>query len=201
MKTDVIKVSPQGSGIGTAVKQVDFITDYKGLDHKSSLHLRLLTEEMMGMVRSITGADSGDFWIEDEDGVYQLHLRVETVLTSAKREMLLAASTSGKNESARGLMGAIRDFFDRSADADVAQFTNPLMLSGIYDQATTPTLEWEWSMTRCQDELYSKVQHNDAGAIAAWDELEKSVVAHVADDVKVSIRGPKVEVIIIKKLG
>ena len=33
-----------------------------------------------------------------------------------------------------------------------------------------------------------------------WDELEKSVVTHVADDIKVSIRGQQVEMTILKKL-
>ena len=39
------------------------------------------------------------------------------------------------------------------------------------------------------------------GAAEAWDELEKSVVAHVADDVKVSIHGRTVEMVIIKALA
>ena len=34
-----------------------------------------------------------------------------------------------------------------------------------------------------------------------WDELEKSVVSHIADDVLVSIRGYEVELVIIKKLA
>ncbi len=34
----------------------------------------------------------------------------------------------------------------------------------------------------------------------AWDELEKSVVGHLADDVKVSILGREVEMTIITKL-
>ena len=39
----------------------------------------------------------------------------------------------------------------------------------------------------------------DQGSQEAWDELEKSVVAHVADDVKVSIKGLTAEMTIIKK--
>ena len=35
----------------------------------------------------------------------------------------------------------------------------------------------------------------------AWDELEKSVVGHIADDVKVFISGRTVEMTIIKKMG
>ena len=38
------------------------------------------------------------------------------------------------------------------------------------------------------------------GTKEAWDELEKSVVGHLADNVKVSILGRTVEMVIMKKL-
>ncbi len=199
MKTDVIVVSGRNQA-ETALNQADKVAAFKGLTGKNALHLRLLTEEMMGLMRSITGEPDGCFWIEDENGVYELHLQVETRMTSAKREALLSTATSGKNESARGLMGRLRDIFDRGADEDIATFTSPLMLPGSFEQSTTPSLDWEWSMTRYEEELAPCVARQEAQALEAWDELEKSVVARVADDVKVAIRGRLVELTIIKKL-
>ena len=201
MKSDVMIVSSRGDQIDMALNQVEKVTAYKGLTGKNALHLRLLTEEMMGMMRSITGETEGKFWIEDEDGVYQLHLRVETRMDSDKRDRLLSASSTGKNESAKGLMGRLRDFFDRGADEDIAGFSSPLLMHGAQADATTPTLDWEWSMTRYEEELFNRVRNNDSAAREAWDELEKSVVAKVADDVKVSIRGRSVEMIIVKKMA
>ena len=200
MKSDVMIVSSRGDQIDKALNQVEKVTVYKGLTGKNALHLRLLTEEMMGMMRSITGETEGKFWIEDEDGVYQLHLRVETRMDSDKRDRLLSASSTGKNESAKGLMGRLRDFFDRGADEDISSFTSPLLYSDAYEHSSTPTLDWEWSMTRYEEELFNRVRNNDSAAREAWDELEKSVVAKVADDVKVSIRGRSVEMIIVKKM-
>lgn len=201
MKTDVIVVSSKGTEIEAALNQVEKVAAYKGLSAKDALHLRLLTEEMMGMMRSLTGETEGRFWIDDQDKEFRLHLLVTTRMDSGKREQLLSASSSGKNESARGLMGRIRDFFDRGADEDIASFTSPLMLSGTFDHSSTPTLDWEWSMMRYEDAVSAQVEKNDSQAKEAWDELEKSVVAHVADDIKVSIRGREVEMTIIKKLG
>ena len=201
MKTDVITVSSKGNRMESALQQVEKVAADKGLSQKNALHLRLLTEEMMGMMRSITGETDGDFWIEDQDGVYQLHLQVTTRMDSGKRDQLLAASSSGKNESAKGLMGRLRDFFDRGADEDVAGFSSPLLMSGALEHSTTPIPDWEWSMTAYEDALSSRVRQNDAAAKEAWDELEKSVVAHVADDVKVAIRGRTVEMTLIKKMA
>ncbi len=201
MKSDVITVSSRHDQIEEALKQAEKTAAFKGLSKKGTLHLVLLTEEMMGLMRSITGETEGKFWIEDEDGVFQLHLQVTTPMNSMKRERLLSSSSSGKNESAKGLMGRLRDVFDRSADEDVSAFTSPMLLPGAYEYSEKAGLNWEWSMTHYQQELASLVAMRDEAARKAWDELEKSVVKHVADDVRVSIRNGNVEIIILKKMG
>ncbi len=199
MKTDVINVSSRGNRMETALQQADFVAEYKGLSRKNALHLRLLTEEMMGIIRSITGETEGEFWIEDNDDVFQLHLRVNTTMDSEKRERLLSTSTSGKNESARGFMGRLRNFFDVEADADVAASAGPLF-SAVYSVSSTGSaLDYEWSLLRYQEQLNSR-RENDPIAREAWDELEKSVVAHAADEVRIAIRGQTVEMVLTKKL-
>ena len=201
MKTDMIVVSSRGSQMEKALEQAEKVAAYKGLSGKNALHLRLLTEEMMGMMRSITGETEGVFWIEDENDVYRLHLQVTTRMDSDKRTQLLSAASSGKNESARGLMGKLRDFFDRGADEDVVALTSPLILPGMYEESSLPTMDWEWSMMRYEEALAPSVQRQEKEALEAWDELEKSVVARVADDVKVSIRGRTVEMTLEKKMA
>ncbi len=201
MKTDVITVSSKGNRMGSALREAEKVAVYKELSPQSALHLRLLTEEMMGMMRSITGETEGLFWIEDQDGLYQLHLQVRTRMDMDKREQLLAASSTGRNESAKGLMGRLRDFFDRSADDSGYLSTSPLLLPGVFEHSSTPTLEWEWSMSVYEDQLSRMIEEKNEKAQEMWDELEKSVVVHVADDVKVSIKGQVAELIIYKKMA
>lgn len=199
MKTDIITVSGKGKRMEAALEQVEKVAAYKGLSEKGTLHLRLLTEEMMGLVRSITGAPEGEFWIEDDGSRYTLHLRVATRLSIEKREQLLSVSASGRNESAKGLMGRIREFFDWGCDEDYDGFS-PYLLPDALEYSTSAALDWEWSMRNYENSLYSK-SGQDAAAREEWDELEKSVVKNVADDVKVYIRGGFVELVILKKLA
>ena len=199
MKTDVIVVSSRGDRMETALSQAEKVAAYKGMSVKDTLHLRLLTEEMMCMMRSLTGETEGLFWIEDENDVYQLHLKVETIMDSEKRDQLLSVSSSGRNSSARGIMGRIRDFFDRGADADLA---SPLLMPSMYDHnSSTVILDWEWSMREYETMLSNQKNDSDPRIREAWDELEKSVVNHVADDIKVYIRGRLVEMVITKKMA
>ena len=132
------------------------------------------------------------------EGKEQIKATIDYYMQNAK---LLSTATSGKNESARTFMGKLRDFFERGADEDIAAHTSPLLIPGMYEHSSTPTLDWEWSMTQYERALSSAVNQKDESAMKAWDELEKSVVAHVADDVKVSIRNQQVEMIIIKKFA
>ena len=200
MKTDVITVSSRGNRMEAALGQVDKVIAYKELSGKNALHLRLLAEEMMGLMRSVTGAGEGLFWIEEEDQEYRLHLQVRARLSEEKRERLLDVSSSGKNESAKGLMGRLRDFFDWGSDEDLATFTSPLLMPEAFEHTSSPVLDWEWSMRRYESALCAQMA-NDPAARDAWDELEKSVVKQVADDVKVFIRNGVVELVILKKLA
>ena len=200
MKSDVIAVDSRGNQTEAVLRETEKVIAYKELKGRDALHLRLLAEEMTGMMRSIAGTMRGEFWIEDDGQAYELHLSVHMDMDSGKREQLLSAASSGRNASAKGLMGRLRDFFDRGADADVAAFTSPLMLNGMYEESTTPILDWDWSL-----EKYMRTYQANAAPTKeqkeAWDELEKSVVARVADDVKVSIRGRNVEMVLKKKMG
>ncbi len=198
MKTDVIRVSGHGKQLAAALEQADKAAACRQLSPRGALQLRLLTEEMMGLMRAITGVEEGQFWLEDENGQYQLHLLVQAHLGGERRERLLAAATSGKNEAATGLLGRLREFFSYTGDDDAPIFFNPF----LFDGDSSMYRGTDWSLNEYRAELAAqRAQHRATpDAEEAWDELEKSVLAHVADEVKVSIRGTKVELIVFKKL-
>ena len=60
---------------------------------------------------------------------------------------------------------------------------------------------YEWSMEDYREQLRQYREQNAEGSQEAWDELEKSVVSRVADDVKVSIMGRTVEMTIVKEMA
>ena len=176
-----------------ALEQAEKVAAYKGLSRKSGLQLRLLTEEMMSMMRSITGKMNGEFWIEDRDGVYELHLRARTLTDDEQRKQLISVSTEGRNEATRGLMGRIRGFFDVTPGAPV--------FHGMFIPGSAPGAEsMVWSMVDYREHLDEYRKNENESAKEAWDELEKSVVAHAADEVKVSIRSQIVEMTIFRKM-
>ena len=199
MISDIIAITSTGENLFAALDLYRKVAAYSDLSQKGALHLRLLAEEMLSMMRSITGEVSGKFWIEAEEGEYRLHLLVNSALTKEKREELLSTSTSGKNEATRSFMGRIRDFFFRSVDDEIAAYNTSVLGAGAAPKGFGPMTDWEWSLLRYQNTL-SELKGQEPEAANAWDELEKSVVSKVANDVKVSIKGFETEMTIIKKL-
>ena len=190
MKSDVIAVSSKEDCTDQALSQTERVAVFQELSHKSALHLRLLAEEMMNMMRAIAGDVEGEFWIENRKDLYELHLNVETAMDFYKREKLLSASSSGKNEASRGFMGKIRSFFEPVEGVPLYFDVSP---DGV-------GADMSWTLRAYQQKIQQHVEQRSEGAEEAWDELERSVVARLADDVKVSIRGRNVEMIVFKKL-
>ena len=75
MKTDVIKITPNGDGIPEALEETEKAAAFRRLDRKQTLRLRLLAEEMTGMLKTIVGNAPLRFWVESEGKAFSLIFR------------------------------------------------------------------------------------------------------------------------------
>ena len=70
MKTNEVLIDNHGSGMDDALREVEKFAVYQDLSHKDTLRLRLLAEEMMGMVRSVAGDFQACFWAEGHGRIW-----------------------------------------------------------------------------------------------------------------------------------
>lgn len=202
MKTDVITISPQGEGMAEALRQTEKAAAYQGLTPKESLRLRLLGEEMMGMLRTIVGEGSSRFWVEAEGKRFALHLSAGVRMNADMREALMKASSSGKNAAVKGFMSRVRDIFaqlsepdgDSPASTDYGFSYVDVDSFDASSGVTTHGMLYGWSMK----EYRSSLEEHRLEEPEKWDELEKSITARLADEVKIFIRGKVVEMVIEK---
>ncbi len=199
-----MQVGSHGTGMSEAVAATEKMGLDAGLSKKEALRLRLLAEELLGMIRGITGDEDEDFKADyraqQEGKSYSLILEGEIVYTKEIRKALLAVSSTGENAAAKGFMGKIKDMIATSflpkedGTNGLAGISVGLMSLGSptgYGSDDNMT----WSMRQYVDGI-----RNTAGEEAkeAWDELEKSITASIADDVSVSIKGTKVTISVSK---
>ena len=198
MKSDVIHINGETPDIEKALAQAEAVAAFKKLDVKQTLQLRLLAEETMGMMRGLTNEYDADFWIEDEENAFQVHLKTLTVMNTELRKKLISNATTGKNASTKGVMGKIREIFERAIeplnDTDDNFFSAGLMYASedpVNFGYTGDAAMWSFNKYR------ESIQEDEAPE--EWDELERSIVANIADEIRVGIRGNEVEMIIYKK--
>ena len=202
MKTDVIEITAKGEGIDEVLLETERAAAYRGLEPKQALRLRLLAEEMTGMLRTLVGKEAFRYWVETEGKTFALHLSGETLMNTDLKKELLNVSTSGKNAAAKGFMGRVREIFSTLSDA-----YNPAMADPQYGFSYVDVIGFDasmdvspnaapygWSLRAYRD----AVEQNREKEPEKWDELEKSITAKLADDIKIFIRGNTVEMVIEK---
>ena len=174
MKSDVIRIDNQGLGFEDAVREVGKTAQYRGLSHKEELRLRLCAEELLSLARSVTGEMEASFWLESEGRNFDLHLTTCTVMDKEKRNRLIAATSSRRNEAANTFLGKLRDLFEEAMVSDADSSENAIPDEVFKDLMIHPAEEQE------------------------WDGYEGSVLRKVADQVKISIRGGTVDMTVSK---
>ena len=206
MQTDKIQVLSNGQGMEAALAESEKFAAYMGIEGKPALHLRLLTEELLGMVRAITGDFKAYFWIENQEGGgYRIHLDAETPMNLDKKTELISLSSKGVNNVLGGFMGKIRDMVENGLyyynKVDQLQLKNgiytPVGVTAGITPESTGVDGFVWTMDEYRDRMNS-ARGSDPDASKAWDELERSIVASIADDVVVSVRKNMVKITISK---
>ena len=210
MKSNVCKLNKNLTCLEAVLCEVEKVTTYNDLEDKKALRLRLLAEELCGMLPGLVENFSGRFWAENDGEAYALHVELKAEdMNVDLRDELISVSKSGKNAAAKGIMGKIRAVAETmllaAFDSDIA----PIPADGEYYDYNgfnmgigyiDPTIAYETGYT------YSWSLYNYKTAVEdkksdAYAELERSIVAKLADDIVVGVRGKNVEILVKKSFG
>lgn len=206
MQTDKIKIANFEAGRKKALEEAEKFSAYMSFDHKAALRVQLLVEEALSMVSTITEKFSADFWIEGkQNGLCRIHLQIRTDMDMDKKKELIAASKNKKNAAAKGLTGKIRELIEEYlylSQKDVEDFDANYYVTGMVDMPMalgTPVQldNIVWSLEDYRQEVDEARQKEEKAE--EWDELEKSILANLADDVKVAVKGDEAELVVEKK--
>lgn len=194
LQSDKIQIDGTKESFQKVMKEVEKTAEYGNLSKKESIQLDLLSEELMGMQKNMLHTDSGEFYIENDGKSYKIHLKTETKMDFLKQDEYKQIATSGKNQAYKGFMGKLSLIADTLFQNTVSGYTiycsdmTPMAnaigmdLSALYDHA------WVYSQ-----ELVKQEESEEK-----WDELEKSIVAKLADEIIIGSRNDYVEVVIYK---
>lgn len=195
MISNIYKIKKGDKYLNSILEESEKVAVYNEFDKKQTLQLRLICEEIDGMLPNIIDDFYGDFWIEYENGVCKVKVDIDIpAITLCNKENLISLSKNKKNAAAVGIVGKIRSALENFfLDSEAFEAYNMSMLfnAGIsYSVGLDPMYSWSLDNYR----KVVKEENTDD-----WDELEKSIISNLADDVIVGVKGKKANIVVIKK--
>lgn len=177
-----------------ALEVVESYARQEKFSHKSSLHLRLLAEEFLGMLDGILEIQDGNFWLERGKDGYEIHLKAKALVPERAEAVLVQVSSTGVNEAYRGVLGKMKKALDIMMAAKEEHSAAALVDMGTEDDEywgftdTEDYSEWSYSSYKEESDVQKKAE--------LWDELELSVLERLADDIVVSVRPDSVDIVV-----
>lgn len=174
-----------------------------GLDRKDTLRLDLLVEETLGMTKAMLEDFYGQLWFVANGKTCEIHFEATADMDSGKKRELLDLSSTGRNAAAKGFMakvgGVISDLlhgFGNSLDAYGAETIRYGIVHTPFMAGPNMDITPIWTLEAYRADL---ARAGEERAAEALEDLEKSIVASLADDIVVGVRGDRVDLIITKK--
>jgi hypothetical protein len=198
MRSNVCKIENGTRDLAAILQESERVAEYNRLTDKQTLQLRLLCEEVDGMLPNIIDDFSGSLWIDYDNGVCKVNVSIKIPeMTSVRKRELVEISSNKKNASAIGIVGKIRSAVEDFllSEDEYARSTSVGLFHPSTGYSEGVDYSYIWSL-----EQYKNTVNEESKAVA-WDELEKSVIASVADDVIVGVKGNQADIIIVKKFA
>ena len=197
MISNICKIEKGTKDLEAILKESESVALYNGFTQKQTLQLRLLCEELDGMLPNLIDDFDGDFWIEYDEGTVKVNATVEIPrFNISKKEELISVAKNKKNAAAVGIVGRIRNtlenFFLSEQCAD--EYIPSPELAYYTNYGESVDYYCLWTLNQYRDTVNDEKKDE-------WDELEKSIIANLADDVIVGVKGNKASIVIVKKFA
>ena len=188
MISKIINISQNQDNLNQILLETQKASLNATLDNKQTLRARLIAEEFVGMLKELSTDFRGEFWIESENHAFSFiaQIHVNEVMDLQTKRRFIEVSSSKKNTT-KGIIGKIRDIVENLLYPENAMYSSSFV---AYQLETAVLLNNQWTLSK-----YKDAERNNA---EPWDELEKSIIANLADDVIVSVKGSNVEIVITK---
>ena len=205
MVSDKFTVNNDAQRMAAARYVTESFAEQAGLDGRNALRLELLVEETLGMAKTMLDSFYGQIWFTADGRDVEIHFEATADMDADKKEELLSVSSTGKNVAARGFMAKLGEMISgalRSAGRSIDAYGQETMKYGVVHtpelMAAYPDMMTIWTLQTYRVDLDQARTDGDF-AEEAWDELEKSIVAKLADDIAVGVRGDRIDLVIRKK--
>lgn len=162
-----------------------------GIAGKPFFHMTLLTEETLGMAQQLLKDFDGEIWLETVAGGYEIILEADV----RERSSAAPGAPEGFMAKIAEMLNCSYMFENISETPENLASTLPDYLSyGIRRDGDERIWTGKWTLSTYRKHLRGASDVNP-------DELEKSIVARLADEVTIGIQGHRIRLVISKSVS
>ena len=198
MKTDKLWISDtvrRNSEVNEVLREFAEENRIKGRNYNQ---LCLLAEETLGMIGQMLNVYDGQLWLEGTTAGYEIILEA-SVHENHDGKDVLAASPEGFMAKVAMMMNCSY-MFESIAEIpeDLADVLPDYMSYGMRESRESPAWAGRWSLSAYRYELMKRREEKTSAKVAL-EELGKSIVAQLADEVTIGIHGHRIRLVISKR--
>ena len=198
MKTDKLWISDTVRRNGDVDEILREFAEKNGIEGKDYSHLCLLAEETLGMVGQMLNVYDGQLWLEDTAAGYEIILEADAHENHDGKDVPTASPEGFMAKVA--MMMNCSYMFESIAEMpeELAGMLPDYMSYGLRESKDSPAWAGRWSLSAYRWQLMKRREEKPAVRLAL-DELEKSIVAQLADEVTIGIHGHRIRLVISKR--
>ena len=130
-KSERIDIDNRGHHFTDALQESEKISQLAGMSRRNAIRLRLITEEMLNMMRGITGQCKASFRILCDGEKFELFLSTRARLDEKKRSRLMASKTGDPTSFQDKLRGMLEKALHTDSDSEIDVLAEP----GSFEQS------------------------------------------------------------------
>ena len=193
MKSNVCILNGSSNDLLQIAQEIEKVADYNKLTRKQIIQLLLLSEELVGIQKGILGFTKGNFYIENAGNEYRLCLHADIYTDVIMQERFVEMSSNHENVATKGIGGKIRYVVNylMNAKSDVLP---------DYDLFASQSNGY-YNVLSDYDKIWSLGDYKGgvSEGTEIWDEMERSIVVNLADDLIVGAMSNYIDLIALKK--
>lgn len=202
-KSKEIKVDKDNSTSVKAINESERYATSENLSNKMKIRIRLLSEELLSLIKGIPQIEEGLFYIERDGADYDICFESNSKIDSKHAKNLISVSSSQTNDAYVGFSGMVAKAVDTMVlmSRDGKSHTDINQDNSI----TESNNEYRWSYNIYKENEANQNENEKTEGESEeikpvdWSEIERSVLSKFSDDIKIYVRSNQINIRVLVK--
>lgn len=201
-KSKVIAFNGSDESVKKAINEAERYAVSENLGNSMKLRLRLISEELLTLTRSIPRLKDGSFYIERDGIDYEICFDAAGKISKKTRDQLVEVSSSNTNDAYAGISGLFTKAIDSMVQMSIndKQGVNSVSMDTMEESIGKGDNDYKWSYNIYKEkEQVASADFDDELAEINEDEIGKSMLMKMSDDIRISVRTNHVSMRVLVK--